>query len=540
MLQADNSDMTNQLLAIGLQNQFRFTSFTAPDNINMTLAALASTPSFSPSTAIRVINILFFLSLVFSLASALFGIMGKQWLREYTRWNSPLAAPRENILVRQLRIEAWESWRVGATISSIPALLELAMVLFLIGVAILLWTLDDIVAVFITAFVATFLGILAAFTVLPIFIRSCPYRSPTAWAFVAFLNTLMLLPRCLATLGHGLDPGFKSSACGYQQSPKDPRPQTWRDRDLQTCRATGDRPAHWWRRGTATETVASHDIMETATAGFLDDMAYLGADGQFRAKSRRTNQTKKATLLNRLLDDLQETPLLLRALSWMQRASQNALVHVNVDRCLETIHLTLGPSQSTSDEMVRTTTDLSIVSSLQHRNGARPEQALLPAAGSEDSELAVFCRSLLCDAYYEIKRDPPSDFWPDFFERVTEEVSIPQSLNILPNLLLCDMKKELSVPMRHPYNEQKVRRLTGLFLALTYISVSEASPLPDIHLASMGTLLSSRNLAKAAPRMYFGVFMRTMYPGPWFYPRVEVYTEHIGMFSHRLQSVAST
>lgn len=527
MLQVDNSDTTNQLLAIGLQNQFRLASFMVPDHINSTLSTLSNTPSFSPPTAARIINILFFLSLGLSLASALFGIMAKQWLREYMRWNSPLAAPRENVLVRQLRIEAWESWRVGATISSIPVLLELAMVLFLVGITILLWTLDDIVAVFITVFVATFLGVLSAFTMLPIFMRSCPYKSPTAWAFVAFFNTLMILPRRLAAFGHIVDTDSKSSA---QQSPTDHRPQTWRDRDLQTCRATRTRPSPWWRRGSGTQSVTSHDI--GAGAEFLNEMTYLGADGQFRARSRLFKETSKANLFNRLLNDLQETPLLLRALSWMQQASQDALVHVNVDRCLETIHLTLGPSRSTSEEIVRTTTDLSLVSSLQHRNGARPEQALIPTASGEDSELVVFCRRLLCDAY-EVKHEPPSDFWIDFFERVAEGVSIPQSLNILPNLLLRDIKKELGAPVRRQYNERKVRRLMGLFMALTYISVSEASPLPDIHLASVGTLLSSRDLAKAAPRMYFGLFIRAMYSVSWFYrARVEVYTEHIGMFYH--------
>ncbi|EKM52158.1 uncharacterized protein PHACADRAFT_46463, partial [Phanerochaete carnosa HHB-10118-sp] len=137
---------------------------------------------FSPSTASRWINILFFLSLIFGLAAALFSILAKQWIREYLKWNSPLALPRENILVRQLRIEAWEDWQVSSVLSSIPILLELAMAFFLAGVVILLWTLDDIVARIITVFASLFLGAFATFTVMPIVSKRCPYKSPTAWA----------------------------------------------------------------------------------------------------------------------------------------------------------------------------------------------------------------------------------------------------------------------------------------------------------------------------------------------------------------------
>ncbi|EKM61824.1 uncharacterized protein PHACADRAFT_84717, partial [Phanerochaete carnosa HHB-10118-sp] len=138
-------------------------------------------PPFIPSASARWINSLFFISLVLSLAAALLGILAKQWIREYMQWNSPLAAPRENVLVRQMRFEAWEAWNVAATISAVPALLEVAMILFLVGMIILLWTLDDVVAICVTAATAAFLLVVSAFTILPVLFHRCPYRSPTAW-----------------------------------------------------------------------------------------------------------------------------------------------------------------------------------------------------------------------------------------------------------------------------------------------------------------------------------------------------------------------
>lgn len=185
MLQPSASDLTNQLLAAN--NKMLVNGFSA------LLALPSSAPStfvpedpavFKPSAAARWINCLFFVSLVLSLSAAFLGILVQQWIREYMQWNSPLAAPRENILVRQFRFEAWESWKVSAVISTVPALLEVAMILFLVGMVVLLWTLDDVVAICATTFMALFMLVFAVFTVLPVFHRLCPYKSPTAWALV--------------------------------------------------------------------------------------------------------------------------------------------------------------------------------------------------------------------------------------------------------------------------------------------------------------------------------------------------------------------
>ncbi|EKM51782.1 uncharacterized protein PHACADRAFT_60254, partial [Phanerochaete carnosa HHB-10118-sp] len=168
-LQPSGLDTTNQLLALSIQTHLYTTGTVLPDSLNPDLishAAISPTP-FTPSASVRWINTLFFLSLLFSLAAALFGILAKQWLREYMKWNSPSATPRENVLVRQIRIEAWEAWRVAAIISTIPILLELGMFEFLAGIIILLWTLDDVVAQVITFFGAVFTGIICAFTVTP-------------------------------------------------------------------------------------------------------------------------------------------------------------------------------------------------------------------------------------------------------------------------------------------------------------------------------------------------------------------------------------
>ena len=140
--------------------------------ISIQLESFTLTPGFANSSSIpplpsldftadvtaRWINILWFLSLIFSLAAALFGILVKQWIREYMQWNSALASPRQNVLVRQIRFEAWNKWNVPATIAAVPALLEIALVLFVCGLVVLLWTLDAVVSIVITTAVAVFLS----------------------------------------------------------------------------------------------------------------------------------------------------------------------------------------------------------------------------------------------------------------------------------------------------------------------------------------------------------------------------------------------
>ena len=158
-----------------------------PPALNVTVFDLVESSSFSPTTAARWINVLFFFSLVLSLAAALFGILAKQWIREYLKWNRAIGDPRENVLVRQIRFEAWNDWNVEGFLWSIPLLLEFAMIFFLVGVVILLWTLDSIVAIAVTALVAAFLACVCALTVLPIFAKRCPYKSPTAWVLLRII-----------------------------------------------------------------------------------------------------------------------------------------------------------------------------------------------------------------------------------------------------------------------------------------------------------------------------------------------------------------
>ncbi|GJE90160.1 hypothetical protein PsYK624_062860 [Phanerochaete sordida] len=185
MLQADSGQTSTQLLYT-ISTQLNSLVLTPPF-INSTATVQPAQPFQATATA-RWINSLWFISLVFSLASAVMGILAKQWIREYLQWKSPSASARESVFLRELRSESWNIWHVSALISAVPILLEIAILLFTCGLAAYVRTLDLVVGVIVIVSVALFLLLVAALTILPSACRHCPYKSPTAWALLCLLR----------------------------------------------------------------------------------------------------------------------------------------------------------------------------------------------------------------------------------------------------------------------------------------------------------------------------------------------------------------
>ncbi|KAJ7599652.1 hypothetical protein C8J56DRAFT_846401 [Mycena floridula] len=122
---------------------------------------------FAVSLSSVRINICWFLSLVVALATALIGIIAKQWLREYQ--HDAAISSKQAFKLRQLRHQSWEKWHVPSIVSSLSILLEIALVLFFTGVVDLLWTLNRPVALCITVTVAGAVLFLIITTILPSF-----------------------------------------------------------------------------------------------------------------------------------------------------------------------------------------------------------------------------------------------------------------------------------------------------------------------------------------------------------------------------------
>jgi WD40 repeat protein len=174
----------------------------ANDDINN--APLPPT-NFHPSRVAQAVNILWFSSLILSLFAALFGIFVKQWLNTYGNW-SDITDPRKAVLVRDVYRRGLKLWRVPNILATLPLLLQLSLLFFVAGLVTYLWTLDVVVAGFLSVLVVIGIVVAVVAIILPVFYESCSYKSPLGLLLVHFLKskTTSWKERDLEVLERGL------------------------------------------------------------------------------------------------------------------------------------------------------------------------------------------------------------------------------------------------------------------------------------------------------------------------------------------------
>ncbi|KAF7796840.1 hypothetical protein EIP86_008024 [Pleurotus ostreatoroseus] len=159
----------------------QLSSFATPiGSVNSTVASATADPPHNSSTSTIAspvsINTLWFLSLTLSLISAFYAIAVQQWLRQLTTPRHLL--PRDAARLRQWRYDNLMSWQIPSIISVLPLLIQSAVILFLIGVLLLLDSLNKLVAL---AFIIVAVIGMAPFIVtviLPVIFPACPFKSP--------------------------------------------------------------------------------------------------------------------------------------------------------------------------------------------------------------------------------------------------------------------------------------------------------------------------------------------------------------------------
>jgi WD40 repeat protein len=156
---------------------------------NESLADVPLPPtSFHPSRVARTVNVLWFSSLILSLFAALFGIFVKQWLNTYSNWND-IADPRKAVLVHGMYSRGLKMWHVPGILATLPLLLQLALLFFVAGLVSYLWTVDLVVAGFLSVLVVAGLAVAVVAIILPIFFESCSYKSPLGLLLIRVLKS---------------------------------------------------------------------------------------------------------------------------------------------------------------------------------------------------------------------------------------------------------------------------------------------------------------------------------------------------------------
>lgn len=234
------------------------------------------------------------------------------------------------------------------------SLLELAMVLFLVGIIVLLWTLDSIVAIVVTVFIALFLSVVVAFTVLPVIHKRCPYKSPTAWACVAAYDLLVSRPVKYARRVRSYYEEQRHRGFRWRETlraiPNDvdwpTRDVNWRARDLDVAREP-------MISGTSLAT-----LQKAAAEELWSEANYPIIDGRVRVRETLSClYTPAHPAVHALLLSISEASHLFNALLQVSVSSQDTRVLDHVNQCLGSIYPELKPTDVPVDrEQTRTMT----------------------------------------------------------------------------------------------------------------------------------------------------------------------------------------
>ncbi|SJL11071.1 uncharacterized protein ARMOST_14472 [Armillaria ostoyae] len=147
---------------------------------------------FHPTISDSLVNGLWFTSLSFSLATALFAVLTKQWIHQYIAM--PSGTPQDRCHVRQFRFMGLEQWGVGFIIGLLPVLLSVSLGIFLVGLVLFLAPIQVTIASVVGAITLISFAAYFVSNFLPIMYPSCPYKTPLSqYIFLSYAYTIRLI-----------------------------------------------------------------------------------------------------------------------------------------------------------------------------------------------------------------------------------------------------------------------------------------------------------------------------------------------------------
>jgi len=129
-----------------------------------------------PPPEIVTVQSLLYASLATSLFAAFLAMLGKQWVNRYLRNRGGSAADKSRD--RQQKLDGLEKWHFHLTIESLPAMLQLVLLLLGCALSLYLWTIGRAVAG--VAIAVTLLGVTSYIflTLAAMLYYNCPYQTP--------------------------------------------------------------------------------------------------------------------------------------------------------------------------------------------------------------------------------------------------------------------------------------------------------------------------------------------------------------------------
>lgn len=169
------------------------------DSNSPSAEALLAEDNFTASKSDVTVNVLYFVSLALTLTVSSICILGKQWIREFRR---DIPGSSSDILrLRQLRYDALYRWNVPLILSGLPAILQVALLLFFAGLLQQLWNVQDHTTVSaVSVIVGIAVLVVTASTIIPAHFsrrgdckRFTPFYSPQAWIYLFMYQQVVRL-----------------------------------------------------------------------------------------------------------------------------------------------------------------------------------------------------------------------------------------------------------------------------------------------------------------------------------------------------------
>ncbi len=182
---------------------------------------------FRPTISDSLVNGLWFTSLSFSLATALFVVLTKQWIHQYIAM--PSGTPQDRCRVRQFRYMGLEQWGVGFIIGLLPLLLSMSLGIFLVGLVLFLVPLQAAIASIVGTITLISFAVYFVSNFLPIMYPSCPYKTPLLqYIFLSYAYIIHLITPVSSASTTTSDEAF-TTLFSSASTPKKPPPRKFRD-----------------------------------------------------------------------------------------------------------------------------------------------------------------------------------------------------------------------------------------------------------------------------------------------------------------------
>ena len=135
-------------------------------------------PSPPPAASIIAVNIVWLISLVLNIISALFATLTLEWTRRYTQLTQLPRTSRDRVHNRSFWFLDNLTYDMDRAVATTIMFLHLSVFLFLIGLVMFFFTINKIVATVVSITVGLFGVVYLTLSVLACIDRSCPYRTP--------------------------------------------------------------------------------------------------------------------------------------------------------------------------------------------------------------------------------------------------------------------------------------------------------------------------------------------------------------------------